>query len=96
MFKIAVSITVMTVFVAPQALAASEAHTIVGAGTSRGTTLWSDWVPRQSYSMSLLQDTPDGYTWHHHQDCLTLQLVPWDLHSAVYHTGGVAMLKSCL
>jgi len=39
------------------------------------------------------QDTPAGFTWHHHQDRTTMQLVPEDLHAAVKHTGGVAVIK---
>jgi A nuclease of the HNH/ENDO VII superfamily with conserved WHH len=37
-----------------------------------------------------LKRTPEGMTWHHHQDGKTMQLVPTDLHNAVKHTGGVA------
>jgi len=33
---------------------------------------------------------PDGWTWHHHQDGRTLQLVPTDLHDAIRHGGGIA------
>lgn len=32
--------------------------------------------------------TPDGYTWHHHQDGTTMQLVPRYLHEKTGHTGG--------
>ncbi|MDA0954000.1 MAG: HNH endonuclease [Proteobacteria bacterium] len=32
--------------------------------------------------------TPEGYTWHHHQDGKTMQLVPRDIHSQTGHTGG--------
>jgi RHS repeat-associated protein len=32
--------------------------------------------------------TPEGYTWHHHQDGTTMQLVPRDIHQATGHTGG--------
>jgi RHS repeat-associated protein len=32
--------------------------------------------------------TPRGYTWHHHQDGTTMQLVPRDLHMKTAHTGG--------
>ncbi|MBN1126825.1 MAG: HNH endonuclease [Sedimentisphaerales bacterium] len=39
-------------------------------------------------------DTPKGYTWHHVEDGVTMQLVPTDLHQAVRHTGGVAVIKS--
>lgn len=38
-------------------------------------------------------DTPDGYTWHHHEDGVTMQLVPTDLHKAALHTGGVAVIR---
>ena len=37
-----------------------------------------------------LFDPPDGYTWHHHQDGKTLQLIPTDLHEAIRHGGGIA------
>jgi len=37
-----------------------------------------------------LERTPEGYTWHHHQDAKTLQLVPTELHDEVRHTGGCA------
>jgi A nuclease of the HNH/ENDO VII superfamily with conserved WHH len=33
---------------------------------------------------------PDGYTWHHHQDGRTMQLIPTDLHDAIRHGGGIA------
>jgi hypothetical protein len=35
-----------------------------------------------------LKKTPEGYTWHHHQDGKTMQLVPRDIHSQTGHTGG--------
>ncbi len=38
-------------------------------------------------------ETPIGYTWHHVEDGKTLLLVPTDLHTAVKHTGGVAVIK---
>jgi filamentous hemagglutinin len=37
-----------------------------------------------------LTHTPEGYSWHHHEDAKTMQLVPTDLHKAVRHTGGCA------
>lgn len=36
---------------------------------------------------------PKGYTWHHHQDGKTMQLVPEDLHNAFPHTGGMSTTK---
>ncbi|MBX9570535.1 MAG: HNH endonuclease [Candidatus Obscuribacterales bacterium] len=35
-----------------------------------------------------LEGTPDGWTWHHHQDGKTMLLVPEKLHDNVRHTGG--------
>jgi RHS repeat-associated protein len=35
-----------------------------------------------------LPRTPEGYTWHHHQDGVTMQLVPRAIHAATGHTGG--------
>jgi filamentous hemagglutinin len=40
-----------------------------------------------------LTRVPDGYTWHHHQDTRTMQLVPVDLHEAVRHAGGTSIMK---
>ena len=36
---------------------------------------------------------PQDYTWHHHHDGKTMELVPKDIHKAVRHTGGVAKTK---
>ncbi|HEX8776136.1 MAG TPA: HNH endonuclease [Pyrinomonadaceae bacterium] len=35
-------------------------------------------------------DKPEGYSWHHHENGTTMQLVPTDIHKAVGHTGGCA------
>jgi A nuclease of the HNH/ENDO VII superfamily with conserved WHH len=40
-----------------------------------------------------IKTTPSGYTWHHVEDGRTLMLVPTELHQAVRHTGGAALLK---
>lgn len=32
--------------------------------------------------------TPKGYTWHHHENGKTMQLVPTKIHNEVRHTGG--------
>lgn len=40
-----------------------------------------------------LPDVPEGLVWHHVEDAKTMQLVPEDLHRAVRHTGGVAVMK---
>ncbi|MGL4426377.1 MAG: HNH endonuclease, partial [Alphaproteobacteria bacterium] len=39
------------------------------------------------------KETPKDYTWHHHHDGETMMLVPKNLHRAVNHTGGVAIVK---
>lgn len=41
-----------------------------------------------------LKSTPIGYTWHHVEDGVTMILIPTELHKAVSHTGGAALIKS--
>ena len=41
-----------------------------------------------------LNVTPKGYTWHHVEDGVTMMLIPTDLHQAVRHTGGAAIIKA--
>ncbi|WP_196479972.1 HNH endonuclease [Burkholderia pseudomultivorans] len=36
---------------------------------------------------------PDGYVWHHVENVKTMFLIPQDLHNAVRHTGGAAVLQ---
>lgn len=36
-------------------------------------------------------DTPDGYTWHHHEDKGKMQLVDTEVHNNTRHTGGKAI-----
>jgi hypothetical protein len=43
-----------------------------------------------------LKETPKGYTWHHVEDGRTMMLVPTDLHQAVRHTGGAALIRKGL
>ncbi|GAB2895410.1 hemagglutinin repeat-containing protein [Paraburkholderia jirisanensis] len=40
-----------------------------------------------------LSSTPVGYVWHHVEDASTMLLIPQDIHNAVRHTGGAAILK---
>ncbi|MBK9262342.1 MAG: HNH endonuclease [Polyangiaceae bacterium] len=40
-----------------------------------------------------LAETPLGYTWHHHQDGKTMQLIEQTVHRDFYHTGGMAKAK---
>ncbi len=39
-------------------------------------------------------ETPEGCTWHHHQDGTTMQLVPKDIHQKTGHTGGAAYSRT--
>ena len=38
-----------------------------------------------------LKNTPEGMTWHHHQDGTTMQLVPQKIHAETGHTGGFGL-----
>jgi hypothetical protein len=40
-----------------------------------------------------LRSTPDGYVWHHVEDGRSMILIPRDLHSAIRHTGGSAIIR---
>ncbi|MFH1877461.1 MAG: pre-toxin TG domain-containing protein [Candidatus Omnitrophota bacterium] len=40
-----------------------------------------------------MDQTPEGYVWHHVEDAETMFLIPKDLHDAIPHTGGSAVLK---
>jgi hypothetical protein len=40
-----------------------------------------------------IKSTPQGYVWHHVEDGETMQLIPQDLHNAVRHTGGSAVIR---
>lgn len=41
-----------------------------------------------------ITEKPAGFTWHHHQDGKTMQLVPTELHRNVRHTGGCAVVQA--
>lgn len=49
-------------------------------------------APRANRAVGL-GETPEGWTWHHVEDGRTMQLIPRDLHEAVDHTGGRAILR---
>jgi RHS repeat-associated protein len=40
--------------------------------------------------------TPKGFVWHHVEDGVTMQLVPTEIHNAVRHTGGAAIIRQGL
>lgn len=35
----------------------------------------------------------NNYTWHEHQDCKTMQLVPTEVHNNIPHSGGISEIK---
>ena len=41
-----------------------------------------------------LHGTPDGYVWHHVEDCVTMQLIPSAIHDIAGHTGGAAVINA--
>lgn len=40
--------------------------------------------------------TPKGWTWHHNEDGMTMELIPTDIHRAIGHDGGEKVIKSLL
>lgn len=44
-------------------------------------------------NMAGLSSTPAGFVWHHVEDANTMLLIPQDIHNAVRHTGGAAILR---
>ncbi len=53
-----------------------------------GTTVsLFDWVTNEA-SLSELNGSPPGFTWHHHQDVGRMQLIDRDFHRWVRHLGG--------
>jgi hypothetical protein len=47
----------------------------------------------RAYKASGRKKKEPGYTWHHHEDGITMQLVPRDLHKYLTHWGGVRTKK---
>jgi hypothetical protein len=43
--------------------------------------------------MAGLKGNPKDFSWHHRVDAKTLELIPTDLHNAIAHWGGVAVIK---
>jgi A nuclease of the HNH/ENDO VII superfamily with conserved WHH len=65
-----------------------EGHAVIDGLTGRiGTD------ERMANKAVGLDDTPEGWTWHHVEDGRTMELIPSDLHGAVRHTGGAATIR---
>jgi hypothetical protein len=66
-------------------------YTLKTAKVDKFTTRSSDFTKADKQAGITEADREaNGWTWHHHQDGKTLQLVPTDLHKFVKHTGGFA------
>ncbi len=52
---------------------------------------WHDF--KEANKAAGIKKEPKGYTWHHHEDGVTMQLVPQDIHDAIKHTGGAAIKR---
>jgi hypothetical protein len=65
-----------------------EGHAVIDGLTGR-----IDTDSRMANKAVGIDDTPEGWTWHHVEDGRTLELVPTDLHAAVRHTGGAATIR---
>jgi hypothetical protein len=63
---------------------ATKTVTIKRTGTRRGDAAAAN-------KAAGFEKTPNGYTWHHHEDGTTMQLVPRDIHANTGHTGGFSL-----
>jgi len=68
----------------PYAIAAVQLDRIAGAAVDE----------LRANSAAGLQETPDDHSWHRVEDCRTMLLVPADLHAAVGHDGGTAVVRA--
>lgn len=71
--------------VAPYARATVRLEGLTGA-------MWHD--ESLANAAAGLSGTPDGYVWHHVEDCVTMQLIPEAIHEAARHTGGAAVINA--
>ena len=50
----------------------------------------------QAFGVDSVSATPKGFTWHHCEDGVTMQLIPTDLHRAIGHDGGEKVIAQFL
>lgn len=50
----------------------------------------------KAFGIDSVSATPKGYTWHHCEDGVTMQLIPTDLHRAIGHDGGEKVIAQLL
>jgi hypothetical protein len=55
-----------------------------------------DYDFKEANRIAGIKRIPEGFTWHHHENGKTMQLVPQDLHYVVKHTGGCSTIKNGL
>ena len=60
-----------------------------GPKTPLERVLESDCIPEEEKQK--LKEPP-GYTWHHKEDGVTMELIPADVHAAAKHTGGASVV----
>ena len=39
-------------------------------------------------------EQPDGWSWHHHENCTTMILIPTVINTRAAHTGGAANIRN--
>lgn len=64
-----------------------QANADLAGRMERDPDLRSKFTPEQ-ISQIEAGETPDGYTWHHHEEPGILQLVDEEVHAKTSHTGG--------
>ncbi|MPQ31908.1 hypothetical protein E4V42_10725 [Clostridium estertheticum] len=47
----------------------------------------------KGYDLAPNGPIPETSTWHHHQDCVTLQEISTELHKRFLHRGGISLSK---
>ena len=74
-------------------LKASDKEQFAECNRQLGESVTKDPAVAKKFSGEQLEqikngDTPDGYTWHHNEECGKMQLVKSDVHAQTGHTGG--------
>ena len=86
----------------PYAIATVQFDPPSVAGVQAGKCLRGDtyYDPKMAnkiaFGIDSLSATPKGFTWHHNEDCITMELIPTDLHRALNHDGGEKLIKQLL
>ncbi len=71
-------------------------------GVQTGTCLRGDsyydfkLANKVTFGVDSVSATPKGFTWHHCEDKMTMELIPTDLHRGIGHDGGEKLIKQML